>query len=224
MPPFLHICPNKNNKLNLGACTPLETRQQGRSTVACGNLSGFTLVELLIAVAIFSVVSIAIFATFSSGASVLRRVKTIDFSRQKILLKIERFSRELRELPDCRKRLFLGNKTKISFPGNADYFPCRITYYFDSSALCLMRVVDKLSEIITPESKVETEFKSKPEVFLSDVKGIKFRYLKKPDLNKNEYIWMDEWDQNYLPMPNAVELTINIADQEYVSTIFLPKT
>ncbi|MDD5108527.1 MAG: prepilin-type N-terminal cleavage/methylation domain-containing protein [Candidatus Omnitrophica bacterium] len=226
MPLFLHIWPNKNNKFNLGVFTPLETRQQRRSTGASSNLflTGFTLVELLIAVAIFSVVSIAIFSTFSSGAAVLRRVKTIDFSRQKTLLKIERFSRELRILPDCRKHLFLGAKTKISFPGNVDYIPCRITYYFDSSALCLMRVVDKLSEIITSEGKVEAEFKSKPEVFLSNVKGIKLRYFKKPDINKNEYIWMDEWNQNYLPMPGAIELTINTDDQEYVSTIFLPKT
>lgn len=198
MPLFPPIClNNKNNKL------------------------GFTLVELLIAVSIFSVVSLAIYSTFSSGVSVLRRLRNIDFAQQRILLKAERFSRELRELPNCRKWLFVGEKTKISFPGNSDDIPCRITYYFDSSSLCLMRVVDKLSEIITPEGQIDIKFKSKPQVFLAKAKDIKFMYLKKPDLNKNEYSWADEWNQGYLPA--AVRLTINIEGQEYVSTVFLPR-
>lgn len=195
MLPFPHTCPGKNNK-------------------------AFTLVELLIAVSIFSVASIAIYSTFSSGTSVLRRVKNIDFTHQRILLKAERFSRELRELPGCRKQLFLGVKTKISFPGNLDYIPCRITYYFDSSSFYLMRVVDKLSQIITPEGKVDAQFKSKPTVFLSKIKEVKFSYLNL-DPVKNEYKWIDEWRQDYLPA--AVKLTVTSQIQEYVWTIFLPK-
>ncbi len=194
---FPHTCPGKNNKV-----------------------SAFTLVELLIAVSIFSVVSIAIYSTFSSGASVLRRVQNIDLAQQRILLKTERFSRELRELPGCRKQLFLGDKTKISFPGNSDYIPCRITYYFDDASFCFMRVADKLSQIITPEGKVEAQFKSKPVVFLSKVKEIKFSYLIL-DAVKNEYKWIDQWRQDYLPV--AVKLTVTSQTQEYVSTVFLPK-
>lgn len=197
MSPFPHTCPDKNNKS-----------------------AAFTLAELLIAVSIFSVVSIAIYSTFSSGASVLGRVKNIDLAQQRILLKSERFSRELRELPACRKQLFLGAKTKISFPGNADYIPCRITYYFDDSSLSLMRAADKLSQIITPQGKVDAEFKSKPAVFLSKVKEVKFSYLTL-DPAKNEYKWLDEWPQDYLPV--AVKLTVTGQNQEYVSTVFLPK-
>jgi len=177
-------------------------------------------VELLIAVSIFSIVSIAIYSTFSSGTSVLARVKNIDFIQQKILLKAERFSRELRESPGCRKQLFVGTKTKISFPGNSDYIPCRITYYFDDASFCFMRVVDKLSQIITPEGKVDAQFKSKPAVFLSKIKEIKFTYLNLDQI-KNEYKWIDQWSQDYLPV--AVKLTITSQTQEYVSTVFLPK-
>jgi hypothetical protein len=165
-------------------------------------------------------VSIAIYATFNSGASVLRRVKNIDLVQQKILLKAERFAKELRELPGCRKQLFLGTNTKISFPGNSDYIPCRITYYFDNSSFCLMRVVDKLNQLITPEGKVDTNFKSEPKVFLSKIKEVKFAYLSLEPI-KNEYRWIDKWSQDYLPV--AVKLTITSQTQEYVWTIFLPK-
>lgn len=181
--------------------------------------SAFSLVELLIAVSIFSVVSIAIYSTFSSGASVLRRVKNIDLAQQRILLKTERLTRELREQPKYKKPLFLGNKTKISFPGNLDYFPCRLTYYFDSSSFCLMRVADKLNDITAIDGKINPEFKSKPSVFLPKIKEVKFSYLFL-DLAKNEYNWKEEWLQEDLPF--AVKLVIVSKSREYETTVFLP--
>jgi prepilin-type N-terminal cleavage/methylation domain-containing protein len=199
MLPWLHIYPNKHNKIKVGA---------------------FSLIELLIAVSIFSVTSIAIYSTFNSGSTVLRRVKNIDFGQQKILLKTEKIARELREQPDYRKQLFGGTKSRISFSGKTDYLPCRITYYFDSSSLCLMRVVDQLKDIITPEGRVDVELKSKPSVFLSKIKGIKFAYLYL-DSKKNEYYWVEEWSQDYLPV--AVKFIVTSQNQEYASTVFLPR-
>lgn len=196
---FLHIYPNKNNKINNGA---------------------FSLMELLIAVSIFSVISIAIYSTFNSGAAVLRRVKNIDLAQQKIILKQERFTRELRTQPRYNKQLFSGNKTKISFPGSLDYLPCRITYYFDPSSLCLMRVADKLSQIIGSDGKIDEGFKSDPAIFLPKIKEVQFSYLSF-DAKTNEYSWTEEWLQASLPV--AVKFTIIKENQEYVSTIFLPR-
>jgi len=187
---------------------------------SASHLSAFTLVELLIAVSIFSVVSIAIYATFSSGASVLRRVKDVDLVQQRVLLKIERLSRELREIPACRKQLFLGSKSKITFAGISDYFPSRIAYYFESESSSLMRVVDRLDLIITLEDKVDLELKAKPVIFLSKLKEVRFEYLKL-DLLKNIYMWMPQWQQDYLPL--AVKITVVTKTQEYVSTVFLSK-
>ncbi len=219
--PSPHICLNKNNKLSTpGVFTPLDTGCR-RQPHALGvlSLAGFTLVELLIAVSIFSVVSIAIYSTFSSGASILRRVKNIDLMQQKILLKAEMFARELREQPDYKKQLFLGTKSKISFGGSSDYFPSRITYYFDVSSSSLMRVADKLDTIITSEGMIDPELRAKPTVFLVKAKEVKFSYLYL-DLKTNEYSWIDEWLQDYLPV--AVKFTIAGENQEYASTIFLP--
>jgi prepilin-type N-terminal cleavage/methylation domain-containing protein len=199
MLPLRHICPENNNRLKLGA---------------------FSLIELLIAVTIFSVVSIAIYSTFSSGAAVLHRVKNIDLGQQKILLKTEKLARELREQPGYRKQLFWGTKTSLSFPASLNYAPCRITYYFNSSSLCLMRVVDELNDILTTEGRVDTEFKSKPSVFLSKVNGVKFTYLYL-DPKKNEYYWAEEWSGEYLPI--AVKFIITSQNQEYASTVFLPR-
>jgi len=194
MLPFPLSYPNKKKRLNKGA---------------------FTLVELLIAVSIFSVVSIAIYSVFNSGATVMRRIKNIDLRQQKILLKSQRMIRELREQPACRKQLFSGTKSKISFSANVDYFPSRITYYFDDSKGSLMRVSDKLDKIITKEGNLDTELKSKPQTFLSGVKGVKFEYLYL-DLKKNEYVWTDDWIQENLPF--AVKFTITDQNKEYIFT------
>jgi len=176
-------------------------------------------VELLIAVSIFAVVSVAIYSTFNSGLTVLRRVKNIDLVQQSTMLKQERFSRELRQTVILRKPLFSGAKDRLSFGALVNDIPCRVTYLFDNPAKALMRNADKLAEIITDKGQVDIELKSKPVVFLSKVKEIKFSYLYL-DLKKNLYTWAQEWKQDYLPL--AVKLEVSTDKQNYVTTVFLP--
>jgi prepilin-type N-terminal cleavage/methylation domain-containing protein len=195
---FPHICLSKKNKLKNRA---------------------FTLVELLISVAIFSVISIAIYSTFSSGLKVLRKAKTMDFTRQKILLKEERFARELRESLPCRKQLFSGKAAKVSFSGTQNYAPCRISYYFDQSTQSIVREVDKLGDILAAGSDLSAQPNPQSSVFLSKVEDARFSYLFL-DLKKNDYLWIEEWKQEYLPI--AVKLTILNQGVDYETTVFLP--
>ncbi len=182
--------------------------------------SAFTLVELLIAVAIFSVVSIAIYSTFSSGAGVLKRLKNTDLTKQRILLKVERLSRELRLQPACRKQLFTGEKTKLSFGAIKDSFPYRLTYYFDTPTNAIKRVADKLNEIIDLDGTVDANFHSAAVIFLPRVTDLKFSYLYL-DSQKNAYQWVNEWQQDYLPQ--AVKFVITTEKQKYETTVYLPR-
>lgn len=199
MSSFPRIYPNKKNKLSKAA---------------------FTLVELLIAVSIFSVVSVAIYSTFNSGIVVFSRVKNIDFTRQRILLKVERFARELRQQQLNRKPLFIGARTRISFASLSDYAPCRVTYYFDSYSNSLMRAVERMPEIITPTGTIDPDIKAKEKsAFLKNIKEVRLAYLFL-DLQKNEYAWLEEWPYEYLPV--AVNITIVDEKQKYIKTVFLP--
>jgi len=180
----------------------------------------FSLVELLIAVSIFSVVSIAIYSTLNSGLVILRRANEVDIAQQRILIKEERIARELREQQPCRKFLFFGTRTRISFAAISDYAPCRVTYYFDSSRKSLMRAVEGLTEILTPEGLVDREVKTEERsVFLKDIKEASFAYLYF-DLAKNGYTWAEEWPNVFPPV--AVRITVIDKKGEYAKRVFLP--
>lgn len=183
------------------------------------RIRAFSLVELLIAVSIFAVVSVAIYSTFSSGLNVLRRVKDVDLAQQSFILKQERFHKELRQTIVLRKPLFLGTKDRVSFGAIVDEYPCRLTYYFDSSSQSLMRNCDKLADIITSAGKIDKELKTKPAVFINKVKELNFSYLYL-DLKKNIYQWEEEWKQDFLPL--AVKIEISTDKQNYETTVFLP--
>jgi hypothetical protein len=115
--------------------------------------------------------------------------------------------------------LFLGARDKVSFGAIVNDEPCRVTYLFDKSSQSLVRVTDKLSDILTSEGKIEVESKSKPTVFIAKVKEANFSYLYL-DLKKNDYSWVEEWKEKYLPL--AVKLNISTGNQDYATTVFLP--
>ncbi|MDO8661747.1 MAG: prepilin-type N-terminal cleavage/methylation domain-containing protein [Candidatus Omnitrophota bacterium] len=183
------------------------------------SLKAFSLVELLIALSIFAVVSIAIYSTFNSGFKVLHKVKDIDLAQQSFIFKVERLAKELRQATHLRKLLLTGAKTSVSFGGIVDDQPSRVTYYFDKSSQNFIRQADHLADIITDEKKIDPELKSKGAVFLKKVNEIKFAYLYR-DLKKNIYAWAEEWKEDFLPL--AIQVTISTDKQNYVTTIFLP--
>lgn len=183
------------------------------------RVKAFSLVELLISVSIFAVVSVAIYSTFSSGLTVLRRSKNIDLVQQKFLLKVEKFSRDLRQTPTFNKKLFLGTEDKLSFSGIVNEIPSRLTYYYDGLSFAFMYNADSLDTIITKEGKIDPKLKSKSMVFINKVKEIKFSYLFL-NLKKNLREWVEKWEYDYLPL--AVKLNIATDKQNYETTIFLP--
>lgn len=188
------------------------------------RLKAFSLVELLIALSIFAVVSIAIYSTFNSGLKVLRKVKDVDLAQQSFIFKVERLSREIRETIPLRKLSLSGSKEKLAFGLAVGNRPCRLTYYFDNSNKNLMRGVDNLADIIsndteTKETKINPELKSKGAVFLKGIKEVRFGYLYL-DLKTKAYAWAEEWEEDFLPL--AIRFNLSTDKQDYETIIFLP--
>lgn len=98
--------------------------------------------------------------------------------------------------------------------------PKIVVYYFDSQTLALKRVMDKLSEIIDEEGKLDPQLKSPAVIYLSKIKEVSFSYLYL-DLAKNAYLWKEQWQEEYLPL--AVKLSISSEKKKYESTVYLPR-
>lgn len=181
----------------------------------------FTLIELLIVVAIFSIVSIAVYATFSSGLRVWRRAQDVNITERKDLLRIEKLSREIRQALNFKDIDFDGSKDKICFAEIVDSEITRITYFFDADKKMLFRSVDKLADILAAKEENET-LESKPLPYLANIDKLSFSYLYF-DLQKNSYLWKEEWveeEQRNLPLAIKLEMTVN--KQSHATTIFIP--
>lgn len=178
----------------------------------------FTLIELLIVTTIFSIVSIAVYATFSSGMNVWRRSKEINIEQERALLKIEKLGRELRQTFNFKDIDFYGSKDKLQIPAIVDFEVARITYFFDADKKILFRSCDRLADILTAKEKKE-ELESKPVVYLSNADKLSFSYFYF-DMQKSAYLWKEDWEQNNPPL--AVKLDITVKDETYATTIFIP--
>jgi prepilin-type N-terminal cleavage/methylation domain-containing protein len=178
--------------------------------------NGFTLIELLITVSIFSVVSIAIYATFNSGMTVWRRAKETNAQDRQFLLKIEKLSRELRQAFNYNDIVFTAGKDRIQFPSIIDSDICRIIYSFDGSKKIIFRSSEKLADILkTEKAGLEPESSA----YFSGVDNLSFSYLAF-DMLKKTYIWQEDWKQDNLPI--AVKISITTKAKTYATTIVIP--
>jgi prepilin-type N-terminal cleavage/methylation domain-containing protein len=198
-------------------CQPIYRELKKRSPLSSKfRPAGFTLVELLIAVSIFSVVSIAIYATFNSGMTVWRRAKDTSGEERTFLLRTEKLSRELRQAFNSGDIPFSASKNKIQFPSIIDSDICRIIYSFDQNKKILSRSGDKLTDILAADKKeLEPKFSS----YLSGIDELTFSYLIF-DLSKNAYTWKEEWKEGILPI--AVKVTITAKAKTYATIVIIP--
>ncbi len=96
--------------------------QIGRFRLRRLQCRGFTFIELIIALTIFSIIGLAIYSTFSSGLNIWRRGEDVSRLQQEGRWALDRIAKELRNAviynygpayPDAV--LFLGEKDKMSF-------------------------------------------------------------------------------------------------------------
>jgi prepilin-type N-terminal cleavage/methylation domain-containing protein len=178
----------------------------------------FTLIELLLTLCIFSVVSLSVYSTFNQGMKVWKRANQMNTKERKTLLKIEKLQRQIRQSFINKDIVFSGEKQQICFPQVINSEALRLTYAFDLDKKQIVYAADKLSDVILEEDK-EDKPKPKFQTYLSNVELLSFSYLFY-DLQEKIYIWKDEWKEKGLPL--AVKINLTIDDKINLYTIFLP--
>lgn len=189
------------------------------------NRSAITLVELLIASAIFSVVVLTIYSAFHAGVFGYRDIEgNIDASQsaQQIL---GRINLDLRNsfVYSQNESKFTGANDAISFLALADRFSEDkiiqdygfISYQLEDKRL--MRLCLKNQETLNNNLRSESEEMG------SDIEELSFSYGYMED---QAIKWKDSWDDKAaLPLAVKVKLKIkNKIEQDFERTIFLPLT
>ena len=190
--------------------------------------TGFTLIEMLVVLIIFSTIGLALFSTFSSGINIWQRLtQATDYDDVNIFL--ERLARELRNTFDFTAVKFQGEEEKICFaafvilpsakPGEQpDFSIGQVTYEYDNLAKQIVREEKSLSQIFQEHSGQIRELSA-------GIHSLEFIYYHY-DLEQGEYIWISEWGKEGLPLAVRIELEFGDEGQseKITRTIDIPVT
>lgn len=200
--------------------TPLETiGQQRRRKV---SLTGFTLIEILIVTLILSIISLAIFSTFSNGIKIWKRINT-EISDEDLVIFYDRFGSDLRNSFKFTGIEFLGEEDGLEFstlvnsPGLNAKTVGRVSYEYNPDAQILVR---KQTDYPGVYSKAE----ALPKQSLKNIKSARFLYYSY-DQESKEYVWLEEWlKKDELPLAVRLELEFGGGDKnnKFIRTFNIP--
>lgn len=200
--------------------------------------NGFTLIEIMVAISIFSVLSIVGYKGISSLIQTKHRVEVEDTKWQQLMVFFDRFeldvkqsvNRPIRSGEDVIEPAMLGQPTfsgedgaQLSFSRFGD--PEQSGFLMDTRRVGYRLNGGAVELLIWPA--LDAASTSKPEVFnvLPQVTQMTFRYLTADGL------WLNHWPEQALTLqggnsqqkyfsPNALELTIKLDTGEIVSRVF----
>ncbi len=181
------------------------------------NRRGFTLVEIIVAVTIFSIIALGIGSSFVSGLKIWDRARNTDLTRVDFLLTFEKVSRDIRQSVNVPLIGFEGTTSEFSFPVLADDSIVKVTYRFDPSEKTLIRRRALLKDVA--DKCEEGSFEEKDMLVLEELAFSYFYY----DSDKKVYKWseQDGWIKSQ-GIPIAVKLRGKFKDAEFTKTTFIP--
>jgi len=188
------------------------------------DYQGFTLLELLIAVTIFSIVSIAIYSSFSVGIRAWRKAEESYKVRQEARHALEDIGYELRTAVNFTPVPFEGSSDCVSFSrvlkSSNKYSEgiFKITYTFDAQAKSLYYILQTYEETVKEEEGTKS-------ILTSGISGFQLKYAY---LDGDEVIWMDDWQSDEVDIPFGVKVSLFYPSQnegqdiEFSETILIP--
>ena len=208
--------------------TPLETSAKKASREKF--LTGFTLIETILTVAMFSVIALAIYSTFNQGVKLWQRL-TQRTPSSELNMVFEKMSSDLRNSFGFSGINFVGGEDNITFAtlifsANKDkqktLSPGEVSYSFDSQTGSLNRQQRNYSQVYRNKS---THLRQ----MLNNVKSLSFRYYYYNPAQE-EYVWKDNWqvkkgeEKRSIPLAVRIKLEFdeNTKEEEITRTITIP--
>lgn len=199
---------------------------------------GFTIIELLLAATIMSMISLAVVSTFGAGLRVFDRVQSFGGFQADVLVFLEGLEHDLRNIfafspikfqGDSRSMSFASVGTKLDEDGNEFTVLEEISYDFDSSQKALISKEEDFAPTVSSAtfSSVEESVRTQR---ITPIKTVEFQYYSYSKVIENgeekiESGWQETWtDEEALPKGVKILLTFDDGGEEasLARTVFIP--
>jgi prepilin-type N-terminal cleavage/methylation domain-containing protein len=189
---------------------------------------GFTLIEILIAALIFSIVSLSIYAAFRSGLAAYQKIDTASEIYRVARIILNKIDADLKNSfvreDSAGNSGFAGAAESLEFFSIGDNI-CRVKYAWDSSSGTLRRSVVAGLDTLNPQAEVS------PEDLAAGIEKITFEYAYLTGDDNQPCVWQSDWptqdDKNIQPLqqkalPSAVRLNFTLGGINFTKVIALP--
>lgn len=187
--------------------------------------TGFTLIELIISITIFTIVIITVYSVFYMGIKTWRRGQERG-SLQKVRLAFLKIEKELKESFFFSNRPFRGTSTEMVFPlsislSDEDKETVYIITYsvIEDGYTGLSGLTRKEKPYIQDTEKGEQKTKK----LLSSKKSIKFEYAHESDDFSQNFEWQENWEEDKPPFGVRISLEMDGSGEIYNKVIFLQR-
>lgn len=188
-----------------------------KPAVCLNAIVGFTLVELLIAISIFSIIILSLYSAFQSGVLSYNKIDSAFNIYQTVRVVFNRMELDLKNSFPYSKTdsKFTGSMQTLGFVSAVDSFK---KYELSSQ---ILGVRYELNNGILKRTcyqglgAVEENLESEGEELSSDVKEISFEYACATDKPENPYSWQESWpkgenseQKKFLPLAVKIKLSL----------------
>ncbi len=187
------------------------------------NRSGFTLLEILLAVTLTAIISLSVYSLFSSSVNVMIRMNQAN-ADEDINIFCEKMGRDLENVVRYHPIPFVGKQDQFSFASpflfgsheGENKGVGQLTFLYDSSSESIQRRQDNLNQVYS-------EKLSKPITIFQHIINARFTYFAF-DKNEKRYRWYEEYDETELPCAVRLQLEFLNGDKkiELTRTFFIP--
>ena len=175
---------------------------------ALGRYRGFTVVETMIVLALFGILGVSLFSSFSMGMKVWKKATSTNLFKRKAVLTVERLSMELRRTFYYAPIGFLGDKAHIEFPGIVSNKIYNLSYDFFPEEKCVKRSGISREEMLGMQGTEKGNFSR---VVIPGVENFVLNYYG-PDDQTGNYTFLESWNNTAAGIPAAVKVSVALED------------